>query len=306
MKRELRTFFKRIVPRPWLVGAWAHYSRRRSEHARQVFDAAPNRPEWLTRNDLERLQATYPLLKQSYRYDRASMARRARERVQELISLSTQEPAAMRRFLELGSSDGSVCYLLRQMGKEAVGVDYRIDRVNEQALAAGTMLAGMDAGQLGFADESFDYVFSYNSFEHFREPDVVLGEALRVVRPGGNVFLSFGPLWLSPRGAHQYKSITVPYCECLFPSTMLEAFAADKGLRFVDFGEMNQWSLTQYRDLWPRYAEALKVVVNYETFNADHVDLIEQYPSCFKSKTPHFEDLIVSNIDILFEKTRHT
>lgn len=299
----IRTFVKRVVPQPLLLEAWARYSRLKARRAQQAFESAPDHPRWLSWEHLEQLQAAYPLREQSYRYDSASTAQRAQERVRQLFAQATQDTDGMRRFLELGSSDGSVCFLLRQMGKEALGIDYRIDRVSEEALASGTLLAGMDAGRLGLADDSFDYVFSYNSFEHFREPDVVLREAARVVRPGGNIFLSFGPLWLSPRGAHQYKSITIPYCECLFPPDMLETFAQQRGLRFVDFAEMNQWTLTNYRNLWPDFDE-LELIAYYETFNADHVDLIERFPSCFRSKTAQFEDLIVSNIDILFQKRR--
>ena len=37
-------------------------------------------------------------------------------------------------------------------------------------------------------------------------------------------------------------------------------------------------------------------------YNADHVDLIARYPTCFKSRTQTFDDLIVSNIEAVFRK----
>ena len=36
----------------------------------------------------------------------------------------------------------------------------------------------MDAAKLQFKDESFDFVFSYDTFEHFAKPELVLQEAM--------------------------------------------------------------------------------------------------------------------------------
>ena len=36
----------------------------------------------------------------------------------------------------------------------------------------------MDASNLKFEDESFDFVFSYDSFEHFENAEQVLNEAI--------------------------------------------------------------------------------------------------------------------------------
>lgn len=302
MKWRIKELFKRVIPKPILINAWARYSLSKSRQARQIFEAASDEPRWLSWKELEQLQAEYPLEDQSYCYDSASSEKRARARASELMTLATQEGALMDRFLELGSSDGMVCSYLRETGKTAVGIDYRVDKVSERAIAAGTLVAGMDASQLGFGDNTFDFVFSYNSFEHFLEPDLVLREAARVVRPGGKIYLNFGPLWLTPKGAHQYKSITVPYCECLFPLTLIEEFAQENGIDLIDFEQMNKWTLTQYRELWSEVCDRLELAACYETYNADHVDLIMRYPSCFKSKTAVFDDLIVSNVDVLFVK----
>lgn len=302
MTQNIKELLKQIIPKPILINAWAFYSRSKAYTARQAFDSAPKEPQWLTIKELEQLQAHYSLADLSYCYDRESLENRARKRVSELISMARRQAGSMDYFLELGSWDGMVCSLLREMGKVAIGIDYRTHGFTDQAIASGTLLAGMDARYLGFGDNTFDFVFSYNSFEHFRDPNLVLSEAARVVRPGGSIFMSFGPLWLSPKGAHQYKSITVPYCECLFPLTLIEDFARERGLNLIDFAQMNKWTLSQYRDLWSKFSDRLDLVTYYETYNADHVDLIIRYPSCFKSKTAVFDDLIISNIDVLFIK----
>lgn len=219
-----------------------------------------------------------------------------------MLSLVGRDAPALSRCLDLGMWDGMTCHALQVAGKSAVGIDIRVEGVDERARAGGSAFAAMDAGRLGFAAERFDLVFSFNSFEHFPDPEVVLREAWRVLRPGGYLYLEFGPLWLSPRGAHQFQTISVPYVECLFTKETLTEYAAARDIRLMGYFWMNEWPLSRYRALWDRYADRLERVAYYEIFNADHVDLIARYPSCFRSKTAHFEDLIVSNIEVLFRK----
>ncbi len=44
--------------------------------------------------------------------------------------------------------------------------------------------------RLPYADESFDCVYSFATFEHFRDPDAAVGELRRITRPGGVNFHS--------------------------------------------------------------------------------------------------------------------
>ena len=302
MNYRIREFAKRTIPKTIMFTGWTAYNQNKARQAREVFNQAALNPEWLGRSELEQLQTEFPIQNQSYTYDSESVDRRGRARVKELVKMAGRGQGPSERFLDLGSWDGMVCYYLSELGKTAVGVDNRIEGYSDKAIDAGTPLVGMDAGSLGFKDNTFDFVFSYNSFEHFPDPDLVLQEAIRVVRPGGQIYLSFGPLWLSPRGAHQFKTISVPYCECLFPVPIMEEFARDKELDLTDFAQMNKWTLTQYRELWPVFADKVDIKQYFETYNAGSVDLIVRYPSCFRSKTDVFDDLIVSNIDVLFVK----
>ncbi len=89
-----------------------------------------------------------------------------------------------RRVLDLGCRSGALTRAYVE-GNEVVGLD-----VDREALAAAAKLGietvWADAEEpLPFADESFDVVVAAELLEHLREPDRVVDEAARVVRPGG-------------------------------------------------------------------------------------------------------------------------
>lgn len=302
MSKPLRQLAKKTIPKPLLIGAWERICRWRARAAGAAFAAAPTSPGWLGIDELAALQAAYPIEPMTYKYDDDSLAQRGRERAGEMLGLIGRDAARLRDCLDLGMWDGMACHALQQLGKQTVGIDIRVEGIAPTAAAGGARFAAMDAAKLGFSDNSFDLVFSYNSFEHFPEPDVVLDEAIRVVRPGGYIYLNFGPLWLSARGAHQFQTISVPYVECLFTKDTLTQFAQREGIELMGYFWMNEWPLSRYRGLWQTVSPRLERVAYYETFNADHVDLIARYPSCFRHKTSRFDDLLVSNIEVLFRK----
>lgn len=302
MNKQIRTIAKRIIPKPFLVYAWANYSRYKSKKIEPTFYQAPQTPAWLGWDELDQLQSSYPLREWTYHYDTETLYKRGQERMREMLRLVPKSQKQPNKFLDLGSWDGMTCFALQKIGKSCVGIDIRVEGIENAARKSGAEFSQMDAGQIGFPDNSFDFVFSYNSFEHFPNPEQVLLEAMRVVRPGGYIYLNFGPLYYSAWGAHQFRTISVPYCECLFTNELLEAYAAANDITLTSFHWMNEWTLTQYRNLWQKYAHRLETVAYYEIYNADHVDLIACYPSCFRSKTDNFDDLIVSNIELLFRK----
>lgn len=302
MKRIIRATAKKIIPKTILRRAWTTYCQLRSSRAQKIFEQAGTEPQWLDGNALRLLQSQYPLEELEYTYDQSTLEKRARERIKEMLSnvpLATQSNLKM--FLDLGTWDGTTCQMLQEMGKTAVGIDIRTEGLTPQAKASA-QFQQMDIHHLGFANNSFDFLFSYNSFEHFPNPEKALWEAIRVTRPGGYIYLNFGPLWLAPKGAHQFKTISVPYNQCLFPKQLLVDYAKETNIELMGFFWMNEWTLNQYRQLWQKARKLTKTIQYYEEYSADHVSLIEKYPTCFKSKSSLFEDFTVSYIEILLQK----
>lgn len=265
----------------------------------RIFAAATDTPKYLDISMLEILHMKYPPSPE-YGYDTHSLERRGIERSIEIIRLPGGKSA--NSFLELGCWDGMVSCCLSRKGKKATAIDRRDAGFDPRASNEGVNIMKMDASNLQFEDESFDFVFSYDAFEHFPSPEDVLREAIRVVKKGGYIYLDFGPLYYSPFGEHVLLSITVPYCHFLFPKNLIKEFAIQRKLLPIDFTHVNGWSLENYRELWSKYSHVLKKITYYEQYDLSHLSLIREYPSCFKNKSNYFDNFIVGYINVLFQK----
>lgn len=63
------------------------------------------------------------------------------------------------------------------------------------------------ATALPYGNESFDFVFSFHVFEHIDDPETALAEIVRVLRPGGGLFLMF-PHYAHANALHDIRAIT--------------------------------------------------------------------------------------------------
>ena len=92
--------------------------------------------------------------------------------------------------LEVGCGSARLSGLVGAEGLRAVGLDYCAKATSlaqatfVQAGVRGDAVMG-DAFRLPFRDESLDVVLSTGLLEHFEEPGPIVGEMVRVLRPGG-------------------------------------------------------------------------------------------------------------------------
>lgn len=112
-------------------------------------------------------------------------------------SLAEHTNLSQARVLDVGAGPSEFADAFRAAGAIYIPLDAD---PNVQAVREGGVVA--DAGRLPFADGSFDVVFSSNLWEHVRQPEAVADEMLRVVAPGGLLYLAYTN-WLSPWGGHE-------------------------------------------------------------------------------------------------------
>jgi len=300
---RLKSIVLKILPRPFLkrlTGVWNSYNLRKSRQAREAFESEGESNAWLGWDDLERLFQQYPF-PEKYRYDPETVSKRGRERAAEVMSVLGRRSVGMKS-LELGALDAQASFFLQKRGFLATAIDITDSHFADIVRDAGVSLRVMDAEKLDFPDNSFDLVFSYNAFEHFDDPAAALSEALRVLRPGGFLYVNFGPLYGSPMGLHGHESIPIPYCQFLWTRDVLERFCREKDLGTIEFDTINMWPASRFRDLWKLHGDRLKTVRYFERLDCYGHELIEKYPACFRGKVSEFDDLIVSAIEALWRR----
>ncbi len=97
---------------------------------------------------------------------------------------------------------------------------YGIDR----AVRGSFRFICADASDTGLPSESFDTIIMNDAFEHLADPEAVLAECERLLKPGGRVFINFPP-YGHPYGEHLSDLIGIPWVHRLFPEEQcLEAY----------------------------------------------------------------------------------
>lgn len=96
-----------------------------------------------------------------------------------------------KKILELGTGTGGTATLLAKRGASVVGIDllpFRLaeakERANQHKIADAVDFSLMDATQLAFPDNTFDFIIS-KSVLVFTEHGQTAKECYRVLRPGG-------------------------------------------------------------------------------------------------------------------------
>lgn len=97
--------------------------------------------------------------------------------------------------------------------------------------------------------EKADIILSIDAFEHFDDPELILREMNSMLRPDGEIWISFGPPWYHPIGGHLFS--VFPWAHLLFSEKALirwrSDFKPDGATRFSEVaGGLNQMTIARF------------------------------------------------------------
>ena len=234
-----------------------------------------------------------------YGYDEPSLRRRGRERAAGLLKLVGKKP----KILEVGCGDGMAGLALADAGADVTLLDlddWRHDAAKGLAFHKADACAPLPVGP-----DSFDLACSFNTFEHLPEPAAALREMVRAVRPGGRIFLKFGPLHASAWGMHAYKTLPIPYAQFLFSPGRIEALLRESGI--YDLGRdrdalqpMNRWRVAQFEAIFA--GSGCEVIDAGRRIDARSLGVVLKYPDAFAGRGLTFDDLTVKTLNATLAK----
>lgn len=110
-------------------------------------------------------------------------------------SLIPYDTLAEKKVLEIGVGNGSHAQLLAAHAKSFTGIDitdYAVDSSRKRMAHAGianAVVLRMDAEALEFADNSFDFIWSWGVIHHSANTQKIVQEIARTLKPGGTSVL---------------------------------------------------------------------------------------------------------------------
>ena len=155
--------------------------------------------------------------------------------------------------LDFGCGEGDEAIEMAQRGARRVtGIDNREDvllAARRKALAAGVQDNCLFASS---TEEAADIIVSIDAFEHFADPAGVLRTMNMLLKPAGEVLISFGPTWYHPLGGHLFS--VFPWAHLVFSEKALirwrSDFKTDGAKRFGEVaGGLNQMTIARFEKL---------------------------------------------------------
>jgi SAM-dependent methyltransferase len=176
------------------------------------------------------------------------------------------ERIAGKSVLDFGCGDGrDSVEMVKQGARRVIGLDIREEALNSARQGLNNTCRWPQCNaetakdclwprcHFDTASESpVDVIVSVDAFEHFSDPAAILSTMDRLLRPGGEVLVSFGPTWYHPLGGHLFS--VFPWAHLIFGEKALiewrSSFKTDGAKRFGEVaGGLNQMTIAKFKKL---------------------------------------------------------
>ncbi|HUQ72258.1 MAG TPA: methyltransferase domain-containing protein [Planctomycetaceae bacterium] len=201
------------------------------------------------------------------------------------------------RTLDFGCGAGGLTYQIAKSSREAVGLDleeYKLDFARSQRDRMGcsnVQFLSYDGTTLPFADSSIDSVVCVDVIEHLPTPEHFVSEFHRVLKPGGQLLLSFGPPWYHPHGKHMWAKLPGWWTHLLFPRSVV--------MRVAGFSPESTWEQLGIHRL---SVSKFRGIMNRNKFTRlHHEERINRYVRPIKS-VPLLRELFISEVVGVYQK----
>lgn len=165
------------------------------------------------------------------------------------------------RFLEVGCAPGKIlAWVASELRAEVSGLDYSepglaTSKYLFKALGLRADLRCEDLGQTTFATASFDVVYSSGLIEHFADPREIIGQHLRLVKPGGTAVMTlpnYRGLYGTLQRYFDAENLLIHNLDIMSVPALME-LVTGTGLTVSAFpeGRMSPW-LVSVEKRWPR------------------------------------------------------
>ncbi|MSO75388.1 MAG: class I SAM-dependent methyltransferase [Alphaproteobacteria bacterium] len=171
-----------------------------------------------------------------------------------------------RTFVDSGCGyEAPVLAKLKGRGLRLIGLDVVDFRNTDPELD----LKRADIGHLPLADASVDVIYSRSVMEHVTQPEAVIAEAFRVLKPGGHMIFLTANKW-------DYASIIARLVPNRYHGRIV---------RFTEGRDEADVFPTAYR---ANTRHAVRRLAHQTGFDIERVDFLGQYPSYFTFSAPLF------------------
>ena len=146
--------------------------------------------------------------------------------------------------------------------------------------------------------EYFDIIISQNSFEHYSDPEGIVELWKRLLKLKGKIYITFGPPWYAPYGAHMHFFTKIPWVNLFFSeSTVMRVrtyFRSDGAKRYEEIeGGLNKMTVRKFE----------KIIKN-SGLAAEYINYHAVKKIKFLTKIPIIRELFINHIDCILIKNK--